>query len=109
MRLAVGERLEGILRSPDYRGIDGARLKSASSDWSRSWHSFFIETMLTEPTTMNTSTPRMEMVWSVLDGAKDAGDQVVIAACRRLIEANRLGWRKYAQAADIATVKAFAV
>jgi hypothetical protein len=58
---------------------------------------------------MNTSTPRMEIVWSVLEGAKDAGDLIVIAACRRLIEANRLGWRKYAQAADIQLVKAFAV
>ena len=32
-------------------------------------------------------TPRMHVVWSVLEAAKDAGDEIVIAACRRLIEA----------------------
>jgi transketolase C-terminal domain/subunit len=34
----------------------------------------------------------MATVWRVLEHAKDAGDERVISACRRLIEANRLGW-----------------
>lgn len=36
-------------------------------------------------------TYRMRTVWDVLTGAKDAGDEVVIAACRRCIRANRAG------------------
>lgn len=49
----------------------------------------------------------MTAVWRVLERAKDAGDARVIAACRRLIEADRLGWRKYADRRDIEMVKAF--
>lgn len=49
-------------------------------------------------------TPRMYIVWHVLEAAKDAGDAMVIAACRRLIVANRLGWRKHADPADWQTV-----
>ena len=52
--------------------------------------------------------PRMELIWNVLDGALDAGDNVVTAACRRLIIANRLGWKKHAIASDYELVKAFA-
>src|SRR3546814_18565351 len=44
--------------------------------------------------------PRMQAVWSVLEAAKDNGDEIVIAACRRLIVADRLGWKKHAAAAD---------
>jgi hypothetical protein len=36
---------------------------------------------------------RMQIVWDVLEGAKDVGDELVIAACRRLIIANRGGRR----------------
>lgn len=55
-----------------------------------------------------TMTPRMQIVWDVLEGAKDAKDELVIAACRRLIEANRRGWRKHASKADWQLVSAFA-
>ena len=52
--------------------------------------------------------PKMQIVWNVLEAAKDANDQTVIAACRRLIEANRMGWKKYHQPADYQMVLAFA-
>jgi hypothetical protein len=44
----------------------------------------------------------------VLEGAKDCNDAVVIAACRRLIEADRRGWRKHHDPADWRLVVAFA-
>jgi hypothetical protein len=40
-------------------------------------------------------TPRMAIVWDILERAVDNNDVVVIAACRRLILANRLGWRRH--------------
>ncbi|MGE0256868.1 MAG: hypothetical protein AB7N54_19520 [Alphaproteobacteria bacterium] len=57
------------------------------------------------PATRTAEPPRMTMVWQVLEAAKDAGDEKVIAACRRLITANRLGWMKHARAEDIALVR----
>ena len=45
-------------------------------------------------------TPRMQIVWTVLEAAKDVGDELVISACRRLIIANRLGWKKYHRSDD---------
>lgn len=48
--------------------------------------------------------PRMRIVWAVLDAAKDAGDEFVIAACRRLINADRIGWRKHHDPADYSLV-----
>lgn len=53
-------------------------------------------------------TPRKKMIFGVLEAAKDAGDAAVICACRRLIKADRLGWRKHAAPADRAMVWAFA-
>ena len=53
-------------------------------------------------------TPKMQIVWNVLEAAKDAGDQMVVSACRRLIVANRLGWRKHANLNDWNLVLAFA-
>jgi hypothetical protein len=53
-------------------------------------------------------TPRMQIVWQVLEGAKDCQDQMVIDACRRLIWANTLGWRKHAHAEDKQLVWEFA-
>ena len=50
---------------------------------------------------------RMQIVWSVLEAAKDVGDEYVIAACRRLITADRIGWRKHADPADWCLVQAF--
>jgi hypothetical protein len=38
---------------------------------------------------------RMKIVWDVLERANDAGDEVVIGACRRVIEANLKGWQKH--------------
>ena len=67
----------------------------------------------TEDTTMNrtpnmtSENPRMTIVWQVLEAAKDAKDGTVIAACRRLIVANRLGWNKHADATDFRLVQAF--
>ena len=53
-------------------------------------------------------TPRMQIVWGVLEPAKDNHDEIVIAACRWLIVAHRLGWRKHADRGDIALVMALA-
>jgi hypothetical protein len=44
----------------------------------------------------------------VLESAKNNGDDFVIAACRRLINADRIGWRKYADRRDYELVLAFA-
>lgn len=52
-------------------------------------------------------TPKMHIVWSVLEAAKDAGDEFVIAACRRLIVADRLGWKRHANPADYRLVLEF--
>lgn len=46
-------------------------------------------------------TPRMRIVWDVLEAAKDNGDAIVAAACRRLIVADRIGWRRHARRADL--------
>jgi len=51
---------------------------------------------------------RNRIIWSVLEAAKDNNDKTVIAACRRLINASRLGWKRCAQRADIALVWAIA-
>ncbi len=51
--------------------------------------------------------PKMQIVWQVLEAAKDAGDEMVIAACRRLIVANRRGWSKHHAAADYALIRSF--
>lgn len=56
---------------------------------------------------MFATSPKMHIVWQVLEAAKDAGDQMVIAACRRCIEANRLGWKKHNGGASYAIVLAF--
>ena len=53
-------------------------------------------------------TPKMYIVWSVLEAAKNNNDVYVIAACRRLIIANRLGWQKHHNPADWALVREFA-
>jgi len=53
------------------------------------------------------TTPRMEIIWRVLPRAIDAEDWTVIEACRRLIVANRLGWRRYTNAADWNLVMSF--
>ncbi|WP_200474605.1 hypothetical protein [Azospirillum argentinense] len=53
-------------------------------------------------------TPRMQIVWDVLEAAKGNNDATVISACRRLIEANRLGWKKHANPTDWALVQGFA-
>jgi hypothetical protein len=47
----------------------------------------------------------MQIVWDVLERAKDAGDETVIAACRRLIEADRIGWKRHRNIVDWALVQ----
>jgi hypothetical protein len=51
----------------------------------------------------------MRITWDVLEAAKDAGDETVIAACRRIIVADRLGWRKHGNPADLERVYSFAL
>ena len=51
---------------------------------------------------------RMRIVWDVLEMAKDAKDEHVISACRRLIRANTLGWTKHRDTKDWSMVKSFA-
>jgi hypothetical protein len=53
--------------------------------------------------------PRMRTTWAVLEAAKDAGDEMVIAACRRIIAAERIGWRKHGNPADLELVYSFAI
>jgi hypothetical protein len=53
--------------------------------------------------------PRMRITWAVLEAAKDAGDEMVIAACRRIIAADRIGWRKHGNPADLKLVYSFAL
>jgi len=52
--------------------------------------------------------PRMTITWEVLEAAKDAGDEMMIATCRRVIVANRLGWRKHRTPGDLTRIYAFA-
>jgi hypothetical protein len=58
--------------------------------------------------TMTNVPLRMHVVFDVLERALDNKDIAVVAACRRLICANRLGWRKHADPATWRLVKAFA-
>lgn len=51
--------------------------------------------------------PRMAIIWRVLEAAKDNGDTMVINACRRLINANRIGWRKHHNPEDWKMVQEF--
>jgi hypothetical protein len=51
----------------------------------------------------------MCITWDVLEAAKDAGDEMVIATCRRIIVAHRLGWRKHGNPADLELVYSFAL
>jgi hypothetical protein len=51
---------------------------------------------------------KMQITWKVLEAAKDAGDEMVIAACRRVITADRLGSKKHGNPADLRLVLAFA-
>lgn len=55
-----------------------------------------------------TIAPRTRLIRETLDAALDAGDAAVVAAARRLVVADRLGWRRHADAADIRLVWAFA-
>lgn len=62
---------------------------------------------MTRPTATSQS-PRMQITWEVLEAAKDAGDEMVVAACRRIITADRIGWRRHGNPADLRLVLAFA-
>jgi hypothetical protein len=52
-------------------------------------------------------TPKMQIVWMVLEAAKANNDPTVAWYCRKCIEANRLGWRKYEGAKYYAVVREF--
>ena len=58
---------------------------------------------------LDSQPPRMRITWAVLEAAKDAGDAMVIAACRRIIAADRIGWRKHGNPADLKLVYNFAL
>lgn len=49
--------------------------------------------------------PRMKIVWTTLEAAKDAGVHEIAAACRRIITADRIGWRKHGNPADYQMVR----
>ena len=53
-------------------------------------------------------TPRMHITWAVLESAKDAGDEMVVAARRRIIVAEHVGWRRHGNLADLRLVYSFA-
>jgi hypothetical protein len=57
---------------------------------------------------INSRPLRMQIVCQVLEAARDVGDDVVLAACRRLINADRLGWREHYDPADWRLALAFA-
>jgi 8-oxo-dGTP pyrophosphatase MutT (NUDIX family) len=52
--------------------------------------------------------PFLNIVFDVLEQAKDNNDEMVIAACRRLIVAFRLGFKKHALRSDVELVRSFA-
>lgn len=52
--------------------------------------------------------PRMMITWDVLERALAAGDDFVVAACRRVIRANHIGRRKHGNPADMQVILAFA-
>jgi hypothetical protein len=45
-------------------------------------------------------TPKMQIVWAVLEAAKDNGDEMFTKACRRIINADRLGWKAHGDQED---------
>jgi hypothetical protein len=49
----------------------------------------------------------MQITFTVLEAAKDAGDEMMIATCRRIINADRIGWRKHGDPADYRMVREF--
>ena len=64
----------------------------------------FFRNHVTEPA----QPPRMVVIESILEGAVDVGDDYIASACRRLIEANSLGWQKHHDPRDWALVKEMA-
>lgn len=50
---------------------------------------------------------RIELVWAALRRALEREDWDVIEACRRLIQAERLGWRQFTTADDWNVVLSF--
>ena len=52
-------------------------------------------------------TPRARIAWTVLEAAKANCDATVTAAARRIIVADRLGWKKHGETADLRLCEAF--
>ena len=48
---------------------------------------------------------RVHIIQTVLEAAKDAGDEHAIACCRRLLEANRRGWKQHRDSKEWALVQ----
>jgi hypothetical protein len=44
--------------------------------------------------------PRLDIIRAVLGSALDAGAQEYVAACRRLLHADLIGWRRHADRED---------
>jgi hypothetical protein len=44
--------------------------------------------------------PRLEIIRAVLESALDAGAQEYVAACRRPLRADLIGWRRHADRED---------
>ena len=53
------------------------------------------------------TSPRYRIAMDVIERAKDAKDDFVIAACRRVIVADRRGWRTHGNPSDLDLVYAF--
>jgi hypothetical protein len=51
---------------------------------------------------------RTEAALAVLPVARDVGDQFVIGCCLRVLNADRLGWRRHGRKHDLDVVFAFA-
>lgn len=50
---------------------------------------------------------RMSITWKVLEHARAAGDEQMVAICRRIIIANRSGWRSHRTPGDLRQVIAY--
>jgi hypothetical protein len=57
--------------------------------------------------TIDNRTPRARIALEVLERARDCQDNLVIAAAIRVLNADRLGWRKHGRKEDLQLVYAF--
>lgn len=50
---------------------------------------------------------RRDVALRVIEAAKDADDHAIVAACRRVIVADRRGWKKHGNPADEKLIREF--